>query len=109
MARTGHQASNGAALPPAGGRGAFRAVARSVLLGAAVFALATLTGALLSGAAPAMSATGAGPAGAPAPPADPSYAAQDATFGQSMILSGAAALTVSVAGLVIVGRRRRLW
>jgi hypothetical protein len=89
-----------------------RAVFRSLLLAASVFTVAALTGALLSGAAPA--ATGepagdpvpAGPVSAPAPPSDP---VPTETFARSMIYTGSAGLAVSIAGLVMVGWRRRLW
>ena len=86
------------------------AVLRSLLLGFAVFALAVLGGVLLSGAAPAVPAEppGAIPDGraARAPVSGP---APELVFAQSMIYSGTAGLAVSVAGLVMVGRRRRLW
>lgn len=87
-------------------------ITRSIMLGAVVFTAATLTGVLLAGS------TSAGPAIAPAqtPPASQTRPAAatpegwiDATFARSLIYSGATALVVSTAGLVIVGRRRRLW
>jgi hypothetical protein len=83
-----------------------------------MFAVAVLAGALLSGAAPASRAD------QPAALHGPVWQAQDVseaaaeralaeedttTFARSMVVSGAAALTVSVIGLVVVGRRRRLW
>jgi ABC-type Fe3+ transport system permease subunit len=86
-----------------------RALLRSVLLGAAVFTLAALTGALLSGAATTPP---------PEPPPDPAIApvagqpaepAAEAALADSLIFSGAAGLVVSVCGLVLVTRRRRLW
>lgn len=78
-----------------------------------VFALAAVTGALLAGAAPA----GPAPASRPASPvliavpADQPGRANDAAvdFAHSMIYSGATALVVSIAGMVMVIRRRRLW
>jgi hypothetical protein len=80
-------------------------VLRSLLLSAAVFTLAAVTGALLAGAAPVS------PAEAPeSPAADPArYSSPDLVFAQSMVYSGTAALTLSVTGIVMVGRRRRLW
>lgn len=86
-------------------------VVRSLLLAGSVFALAALTGALLSGAAPALPAeriggAGPGPGSAAAPSPDP--AVSDA-FAHSMIYTGSAGLVVSISGLVMVGRRRRLW
>jgi ABC-type Fe3+ transport system permease subunit len=85
-----------------------RALLRSVLLGAAVFTLAALTGALLSGAATTPP---------PDPPPDPAIAPvagqpaepAQAALADSLIFSGAAGLVVSVCGLVLVTRRRRLW
>jgi hypothetical protein len=86
-----------------------RALLRSVLLGAAVFTLAALTGVLLSGAATTPP---------PDPPPDPAIAAvagqpagpaAEATLADSLIFSGAAGLVLSVGGLVLVTRRRRLW
>lgn len=92
------------------------AVLRSVLLATTVFALAALAGAVLSGAATAEPVTGTPTPGprvaavtaehATAPEAS---GAADPVFTRSIVLSGAVALTVSVAGLVLVGRRRRLW
>jgi uncharacterized protein (TIGR03382 family) len=83
-----------------------------VVLGAVVFTLAALTGVLLSGTAPA----GTLASETPSDPGDAEDAAAversnvvDPTFAQSMVFSGTAALTVSVVGLVMVGRRRRLW
>lgn len=86
------------------------AVLRSLLLGASVFALAALTGMLLSGAARAMPAEppGAVPTGRAAPAAN-TGPPPDQIFAHSMIYTGTAGLTVSVAGLIMVGRRRRLW
>jgi hypothetical protein len=122
-------------------------IVRSLLLGAAVFTLAAMTGALLAGTAPAVPAalSGAGAlewaaavgweaadtpagsgAGQEATEAAPeraevasvqpfrsrqaeARAASEALFAQSMIYSGTAGLTLSIAGLVMVGRRRRYW
>jgi hypothetical protein len=80
-------------------------VIRSLLLSAAVFALAAVTGALLAGAAPASPAEA--PESVAAGPARDS--ASQLVFAQSMVYSGTAALTLSVTGIVMVGRRRRLW
>ena len=117
MTSTGHRSRISASRLPTGDRrSTTHIVIRSLLLGATVFALAALAGALLSGAAPAVlttdlvgspPATTAPPAaGEPAPPATgPVYH----SFAVSMIWSGAAALAVSVTGMMIVGRRRRQW
>lgn len=84
-------------------------ILRSLTLGLAVFTLAAITGALLAGSAPS------NPAEVPAEVSDYSaaeparHAAHEQAFARSMILSGTAALTVSVTGLVMVGRRRRRW
>lgn len=90
----------------------------SMLLGAVLFAIGTVTGALLSGTAPAgHTPPGRDAAPVPAaassarpPDADP-VAAQgtDQAFARSMIYSGGVALVLSVVGMVMVGRRRRLW
>lgn len=81
------------------------AICRSLLLGVSVFVLAALAGALLSGAAPAADRVSQEtPAAASTTPPTP-----DRTFAHSMVVSGAGALAVSVAGLVMVARRRRLW
>jgi hypothetical protein len=81
-------------------------VVRSVLLSAAVFTLAALTGAVLASAAPARPAE-------PEPghvATSPVHAyAYDPDFARSMVFSGTAALTLSVAGIVMIGRRRRSW
>jgi hypothetical protein len=78
---------------------------RSLLLGVAVFAFAAVTGALLAGSAPSS------PAEVPDyVAADPAqHSAYEQVFARSMVLSGTAALTLSVTGLVMVGRRRRSW
>lgn len=94
-------------------------VLRSLVLAIAMFAVAALAGVLLSGAAPANRGD--------QPAAEPSTARGErsdvtadagstgtptsdlAWFGRSMVVTGTAALAVSVAGMVIVGRRRRLW
>lgn len=83
---------------------------RSLLLGLSVFVLAALTGALLAGA------TSAVPAGPPpaagserAATAGPPDPALSRDFARSMIYTGTAGLLVSVSGLVMIGRRRRLW
>src|SRR5690606_8327433 len=109
MAR--HQMSRAGPARPSDGRGwrRARAVARSMLAGAAVFAIAALTGALLAGAT----------IGFPAdPPPSPQEQKQepasdnartgdsvDDTFAQSLVLTGVTALAVSSAGMVMVGRR----
>jgi hypothetical protein len=86
------------------------AVLRSLLLVFSVFVLAVLGGVLLSGAAPAVPAEPPGAIpderAARAPVSGP---APELVFAQSMIYTGTAGLGVSVAGLVMVGRRRRLW
>jgi hypothetical protein len=86
------------------------AVLRSLLLGISVFALAALTGVLLSGAAPAVPAEAPAtvPTGqaAPAPPVGPE---PEQLFAYSMVYSGTAGLVLSAAGLIMVGQRRRLW
>jgi hypothetical protein len=85
-------------------------VIRSLLLAAWVFTVAALTGALLSGAAPAAPAEPAGEAGTGRPPAaGPSPDPLTETFARSMIYTGSAGLAVSISGLVLVSRRRRLW
>lgn len=81
------------------------AILRSFLLSAAVFTLAAVTGALLAGAAPTS------PAEAPeaATPDSGHHSTSELVFAQSMVYTGTAALTLSVTGLVMVGRRRRFW
>jgi hypothetical protein len=79
-----------------------------LLLGAAVFALAAMTGALLAGAAPAVPAEVATVKPLRSQPAE-ARAASEAMFAQSMVYSGTAGLTLSIAGLVMVARRRRFW
>lgn len=86
------------------------AILRSLLLGVSVFALAAVTGALLSGAAPAV------PDRSPAAPepdrvtsAPPANSAVAGTFARSMIYTGTTGLAVSISGMVMIGRRRRLW
>ncbi|MGH3683300.1 MAG: hypothetical protein ACRDT2_23990 [Natronosporangium sp.] len=86
------------------------AVLRSLLLGLSVFALAAVAGALLSGAAPAVPNQ---PPAAPgpdrvtsAPAADPAVAGM---FARSMIYTGTTGLAVSISGMVMIARRRRLW
>jgi hypothetical protein len=81
-------------------------VLRSVLLSAAVFTLAALTGAVLAGAAPARPAE---PVAGDAPASSVHAYSHDPAFARSMVFSGTAALTVSVAGIVMIGRRRRSW
>ncbi|HEY8474739.1 MAG TPA: hypothetical protein VIL37_19230 [Natronosporangium sp.] len=78
---------------------------RALLLSVVVFTLSTVTGVLLSGALPGT------PAGVPEDAAtDPArHSAYEAAFAQSMVYSGTAALTLSVTGLVMIGRRRRYW
>lgn len=93
-------------------------VLRSLLIGVAVFTLAALTGALLPGSAPISEEPA--PHGTPAtgwvtsfadrePPEATTRATEHRTFARSMVYSGATGLTLSVAGLVMVCRRRRLW
>jgi hypothetical protein len=116
---------------PAGWVGAHRAprsgppgvaIFRSLLLSATVFALAVLTGAVLAGAAPAdptprVDAAARPPQAREAPGAgDPTELeraerrpAGEALFARSMVYSGTVGLTLSVAGLVMVARRRRYW
>jgi hypothetical protein len=78
---------------------------RSLLLSVAVFTLSAFTGALLAGSAPSSPAEVRNhDAGDPA-----THSADEQVFAQSMVFSGTAALTLSVTGLVIVGRRRRFW
>lgn len=101
------------------------AIIRSLLLSAAVFTLAAMTGALLAGAAPAVP-TALSKAGAEATDlaterAEPvvleplasqraeARETSEAVFARSMVYSGTAGLTLAIAGLVMVGRRRRLW
>lgn len=78
---------------------------RSLLLSVAVFTLAAATGALLAGLAPSS------PAEVPDDvAADPArHSVYQEVFARSMVVSGTAALTLSVTGLVMVGRRRRSW
>jgi uncharacterized protein (TIGR03382 family) len=71
-----------------------------------VFTLAALTGAVLASAAAARQAEAAAD---PAVVASIHHPAQDPTFARSMVYSGTAALALSVTGMVMVGRRRRLW
>lgn len=107
------------------------AVFRSLLLGAIVFTFAAATGGVLAGsgsagrAEPAVAATGDWVAAVtagdwvvarsaddpdPAVTADDSGTAMsDPVFASSMIYTGVAALAVSVVGMVLVARRRRLW
>lgn len=104
---------------PAGPAATTATILRSLVLAIAMFAVAALAGTLLSGAAPAN--RGDPPAAEPetAPRERPGATANAesaggpgediAMFGRSMVVSGAAGLAVSVAGLVIVGRRRQLW
>ncbi|MPZ25339.1 MAG: hypothetical protein GEV12_02525 [Micromonosporaceae bacterium] len=86
------------------------AVLRSLLLGVSVFALAVVAGALLSGVAPAVPDRPAAASGpdrvTTAPARDP---ARTYAFARSMIYTGTTGLAVSISGLVMVGRRRRLW
>jgi hypothetical protein len=70
-----------------------------------------MTGALLAGAAPAVPAERAKVA-----TVEPlrsrqveAREASEAMFAQSMVYSGTAGLTLSIAGLLMVGRRRRFW
>lgn len=98
-------------------------VVRSLLLGAAVFALAAFAGALLSGAAPAdpadpattnptatgLAATDSAVSGSVATAPAAAEPSTDLTLAQSMIYTGSAGLAVSLAGLALVGWRRRLW
>ena len=110
MATDNRWARGRAAGVPGRSRPSQGAFLRSLLLGFCVFALAVLGGVLLSGAAPAVPAEPPGaipderiaraPVSGPAP---------ELIFAQSMIYTGTAGLSVSVAGLVMVGRRRRLW
>lgn len=90
------------------------AVVRSLVLGTAVFTLATIAGAVLSGVAPAGAGITPEPVaivspgnGTPASQAgvDP----HDPVFAYSMIITGVGALTISIAGSVMVARRRRHW
>ena len=78
---------------------------RSLLLSVAVFTLAAATGAMLA------SSTPSSPAEATEYAADAPgrHSAYEQVFAQSMVYSGTAALTLSVTGLVMVGRRRRFW
>lgn len=97
-------------------------VARPVLWGVAAFGLTAAT----CGAAAGTLAASARPAGSTGPRTAPSSAPSgstlaarlsessggawtDLTFLHSMVLSGAAALVLSVAGMVVVLRRRRYW
>lgn len=126
MGRTGFTPPrSGAARGAMGTRAARPAAAasrvlRSLVVAIAMFVVAALAGVLLSGAAPAHRAGQP----EPGPPGDqPDIAAEAgsgrapdedntediARFGHSLVVSGAAALAVSVAGMVLVGRRRRLW
>lgn len=116
--RTGR--STAAHLPPRPGASA-AAILRSLVFATAMFAVAALTGVLLSGAAPASLADPPQTAPGAAPEAPPDRAAgtrvgsdqvladDTTTFARSMVVSGAAALAVSAIGLIIVGRRRRSW
>lgn len=107
-------AGSAARLPPraAVSTGAFL---RSLVFATAMFVVAALAGMLLSGAAPANRADPPAPAAESAREAPPDRQSGTAlgddttAFGRSMVVSGVAALAVSAAGLVIVGRRRRLW
>lgn len=98
-------------------------VFRLLLLGVLVFTIAAMAGAALAGG-PAGSyeradrvTTGRPPlAGAAQPEAGatserrvPRRPTADARFARSLVYSGATALALSLAGLVIVGRRRRRW
>lgn len=81
---------------------------RFLLLSVVVFGVAVLTGTLLSGAAPAAPAADrSASAGRPEPVA--SAPVPEQVFAHSLIYTGSAGLAVSIAGLVMVGRRRRLW
>lgn len=82
------------------------AIIRSLLLATTIFAVAMSTGALLAGAAAAGSELT--PA-ATETAAEQTNSALDPMLGPSLIYTGTAALAVSVVGLVMVARRRRLW
>jgi hypothetical protein len=91
------------------------AVVRSLVLGAAVFTLAAIAGAVLSGAAPAgpgitqtepVATVSSSDGGATSPAAvDP----RDPLYAYSMIVTGVGALAISIAGSAMVVRRRRHW
>lgn len=107
----------GTDLPRAGtAAGTGAAALRALLLGVAVFTVAVIGAGLLAGAAPA---TPAAPtptqAADPSDPAvtvasqQPQAADPELVFAQSMIYSGVTALALSLAGTVMVMRRRRYW
>jgi hypothetical protein len=84
------------------------AIIRTLLFGVVVFAVALPAGALLANAAPAVPHLT--PAAAEVTErSQQTEAMVDPMLGPSLIYTGAAALVVSVVGLVIVARRRRLW
>lgn len=82
-------------------------IARSLLLSVAVFTIAVVVGVLISGSAPA------GPQRQEPEPQPVSHErtteSSDPSYAESMIYSGAIALGLSVAGLVMISRRRRQW
>jgi hypothetical protein len=99
-----------------GRRSTGRIVVRSLALGATVFTLATFTGALLSGAAPAGTVITAvtEPVAAVSPSEEAAVSLtyvdpSDPLFAHSMIYTGVGALAVSIAGMIMVTRRRRHW
>lgn len=127
MATAGHPGQTPGSWSRAGRRGRLRWALRSALLAGTVFALAATIGILLSAAAPADLITEPTPAESAATDqasTDEDATAQDATaqgatattdgpvdttFARSLIISGAAALAVSIAGSGVVLRRRRQW
>jgi hypothetical protein len=85
-----------------------RSVVGSLLLSLAVFAIALAVGVLISGSAPAGPAR-QDPQPQPVSQERATTEAAERTFAESMIYSGALALGLSVAGLVMISRRRRHW
>jgi len=84
-----------------------RALLRSMLLAVGVFGIALLVGSVLSGPAPAVPADPPGPGRSE--PAAATGPASELIFAHSLIYTGSAGLAVSIAGLVMIGRRRRFW
>jgi hypothetical protein len=96
-------------------------VAGSLVLGAVIFTIAVVTGALLSGALLSDALLSDAEADSPGTTADPSPGAtadpppdaavdpHDPRYAYSLIITGAGALAVSVAGIALVSRRRQHW